>query len=315
MIHTPLCDLLHIAHPIFQGGMAWVSDSALVLAVSQAGGLGILGSGNAPVAWVSEQVDTIRKQTNRPFGVNIALFSPIVEQVIQLCIDKKVPVVTTGGGNPGPYLDPLRQAGIKVFPVVPAVALARRLVQQGVDGLIVEGQESGGHIGDVSTMPLVPQVVDAVDVPVIAAGGIADGGGLAAALALGAVGVQMGTRFICTTECTAHLNYKAKIVQARDRSTMTTGKSLGHPVRTLKNRMGREMAQLEKTTSISEEDLIAFGTGKLCLAAQEGDVTNGSVMAGQISGLIKDIVPVAELIERIITGAEKQITALNCWRV
>jgi enoyl-[acyl-carrier protein] reductase II len=311
MIHTALCDLLEISHPIIQGGMAWVSRAELVAAVSQAGALGVIGSGNAPPEWVDQQVDAVRAQTDRPFGVNIPLFSPFAEQVIQLCIEKRVPVVTTGAGSPGLYVDLLRQAGVTVLPLVASVALARRLARQGVDALIVEGEESGGHIGNVATLPLIPQVIDVVDVPVVAAGGIADGRGLAAALSLGAVGVQMGTRFICTTECTAHPNYKAKILKANDRATAVTGTSLGHPVRALKNRMIREMAQLEKTSQVSEEELIAFGTGKLRLAAEEGDVDNGSVMAGQISGLIGDIVPVKELIECIVAVAEERIAALN----
>lgn len=314
MIHTALCDLLEISHPIIQGGMAWVSKADLVAAVSRAGALGVIGSGSAPPEWVAQQIDAVRAQTDRPFGVNIPLFSPFVEQVIQLCIEKRVPVVTTGAGSPGTYLDVLQQAGIKVLPLVASVALARRLARQGVDALIVEGQESGGHIGDVATLPLIPQVVDAVDVPVVAAGGIADGRGLAAALSLGAVGVQMGTRFICTTECSAHPNYKAKILKAGDRATAVTGSLLGHPVRTLKNRMSRELAQLEKTAQVSEEELIAFGTGKLRLAVEEGDVDNGSVMAGQVSGLIDDVVPVKDLIECVVAVAEARITALNALR-
>ena len=311
MIHTVLCDLLDIPHPIIQGGMAWVSTFELAVAVSKAGGLGVIGSGNAPPQWVAAQIEAVRERTDRPFGVNIPLFSPYVEQVVQLCVKKRVPVVTTGAGNPWPYLDPLRKAGIKVFPLVSSVGLARRIARREVDGLIVEGQESGGHIGDVSTMPLVPQVVDAVQVPVVSAGGIADGRGLAAALALGAVGVQMGTRFICTCECTVHSNYKAKIVKAGDRATIVTGASVGHPVRTIKNRMGREMARMEKVTTISEEELIAFGTAKLRLAAEEGDVDHGSVMAGQVSGLVKDIIPASALIGRIMCEAEKRIVALN----
>jgi enoyl-[acyl-carrier protein] reductase II len=260
---------------------------------------------------VTDQIQGVRGCTDRPFGVNIPLFSPYVAAVIELCIEERVPVVTTGAGNPGPYLEPLHDAGIKVFPLVSSVALARRLARQGVDGLVVEGHESGGHVGDVSTLPLVPQIVDAVQVPIIAAGGIADGRGLAAALALGAVGVQMGTRFICTTECTAHDNYKNKIVKAGDRGTMVTGTSLGHPVRALRNRMGREFARLERKAQVTEEELIAFGTGKLRLAAEDGDVDQGSVMAGQACGLVDDIVCVAELIERIVRQAEAQIAALD----
>lgn len=315
MIHTVLCDLLGIRHPIIQGGMAWVSDAELVVAVSEAGGLGVIGSGNAPLSWVAAQIDAVQARTEKAFGVNIPLFSPYVELVMQLCIEKGVPVVTTGAGSPGPYIDALHDAGIIILPVVASVALARRLARQGADALIVEGQESGGHIGDVSTMPLIPQVVDAVDIPVIAAGGIADGRGLAAALALGAVGVQMGTRFICTVECTVHPNYKEKIVQARDRSTTVTGQSLGHPVRTIKNKMSREMARLEQGAQITEEELIAFGTGKLRLAAEAGDMDHGSVMSGQVSGLIDDVVPCQTLLERIVSVAEQQIETLVRFRV
>jgi enoyl-[acyl-carrier protein] reductase II len=311
MIHTVLCDLLGIRHPVIQGGMAWISDARLVVAVSEAGGLGVIGGGNAPPSWIASQIDAIQAQTEKVFGVNIPLFSPYVAEVMQLCIDKAVPVVTSGAGSPGSYIDALHEAGIIILPVVSSVALARRLERQGADGVIVEGQESGGHIGDISTMPLIPQVVDAVDVPVIAAGGVADGRGLAAALALGAAGVQMGTRFIFTTECTVHPNYKEKIVQAHDRSTVVTGQSLGHPIRTIKNKMSRQMAQLERDAVVTEEELIAFGTGKLRLAAEAGDIDNGSVMSGQVSGLIDDIVPCQVLLERIISAAEQQIEALS----
>jgi len=311
MIHTVLCDLLGIRHPVIQGGMAWISDARLVVAVSEAGGLGVIGGGNAPPSWIASQIDAVQAQTEKVFGVNIPLFSPYVAEVMQLCIDKAVPVVTSGAGSPGSYIDALHEAGIIILPVVSSVALARRLERQGADGVIVEGQESGGHIGDISTMPLIPQVVDAVDVPVVAAGGVADGRGLAAALALGAAGVQMGTRFICTTECTVHPNYKEKIVQAHDRSTVVTGQSLGHPIRTIKNKMSRQMAQLERDAVVTEEELIAFGTGKLRLAAEAGDIDNGSVMSGQVSGLIDDIVPCQVLLERIISAAEQQIEALS----
>jgi enoyl-[acyl-carrier protein] reductase II len=315
MIHTVLCDLLGIRHPIIQGGMAWVANAELATAVSEGGGLGVVGSGNAPPSWVEAQIDAVQAKTEKVFGINIPLFSPYVEPVIALCIEKRVPVITTGAGSPGQYLDALHDAGIIVLPVVASVALARRLARQGADGLIVEGQEAGGHVGDVSTMPLIPQVVDAVDVPVIAAGGFADGRGLAAALALGAVGVQMGTRFICTTECSVHENYKEKIVQARDRSTTVTGQSLGHPVRTIKNRMSRAMAAMEQETQVTEEELIAFGTGKLRLAAEAGDIDNGSVMGGQVSGLISDVVPCQTLLDRIIAEAEQQIESLVQFRV
>lgn len=303
MIKTALCDLLGITYPIIQGGMAWVSTKELVVAVSEAGGLGLIGAGNAPPDFIREQVRGVKACTSRPFGVNIPLFSPYVDQIVRVCVEEKVPVVTTGAGSPSAIIPPLKAAGIKVLPVVGAVALARRVERMGADAIIAEGMESGGHIGDVSTMALVPQVVDAVHVPVVAAGGIADGRGLVAALALGAAGVQMGTRFICTEECAVHRNYKERIVRAGDRATMTSGHSLGHPVRAIRNRMTQRFAEMERS-GISEQEIIEFGTGKLRLAAVEGDVENGSVMAGQSCGLINDIVPVEELIERVMAEAE-----------
>jgi len=241
---------------------------------------------------------------------SIPLFSPYVDEVVKICIEERVAVVTTGAGNPGPIIPPLKEAGVLVIPVVASVALAKRLERMGADALVAEGMESGGHIGDVATMPLVPQVVDAVDIPVIAAGGIADGRGLVAALALGAAGIQMGTRFICTTECIAHPNYKKKIVKAHDRATMTTGHSLGHPVRAIKNPMVHQFEELERK-GVSEEEIIAFGTGKLRLAVIEGDMVHGSVMAGQSCGLVRDIVPTKELIERIVAEAEEIIGRLG----
>ena len=307
MLRTPLCDLLGIKHPIIQGGMAWVATAELVSAVSEAGGLGVLGAGNAPPAYVREQIRAIREKTAKPFGVNVPLFSPSAEEVIKVCIEERVPVMTTGGGNPAPYIKPLREAGIIVIPVVASVALAKRLERMGADALIAEGMESGGHIGDVATLPLIPQVVDAVKVPVIAAGGIADGRGLAAALALGAAGVQMGTRFICTEECIAHPVYKQRIVKAHDRATMVTGHSLGHPVRALKNPMVHRFQELEKKGA-SEEEIIEFGTGALRRAVLEGDWENGSFMAGQSAGLVRDIVPVKVLLERMVAEAEEILT-------
>lgn len=303
MIRTILCDLLGIEHPIIQGGMAWVSTAELVAAVSEAGGLGILGIGSAPPDYVRVQVRETRARTRRPFGVNIPLFSPYVDDAVQVCIDERVPVVATGAGSPGPWMARLKEAGITIMPMVASVALAKRLERMGADVLVAEGTESGGHIGDVATLPLVPQVVDAVSVPVVAAGGIADGRGLAASLALGAVGVQMGTRFICAEECIAHPNYKQKIVNASDRATITTGHSLGHPVRAIKNPMTRKFEEMEKE-GISEEKLIELGTGKLRLAVEEGDMTWGSIMAGQISGLIRDVLPAVEIIRRTVAEAE-----------
>ena len=313
MIHTPICDLLGIEHPILQGGMAWVATAELVTAVSEAGALGILGAGNAPPEWVREQVQAIRARTKRPFGVNVPMFSPTVEETLRVCVEEKVPVVTTGAGNSGPFIPMLKEAGIKVVPVVASVALAKRLVRAGADAIIAEGMESGGHVGDVCTLPLVPQVVDAVDVPVIAAGGFADGRGLAAALALGAAGVQMGTRFICTEECIAHPNYKQRIVQANDRATIVTGYALGHPVRAIRNPMTTYFAELERK-GVDEAELIALGTGKLRLAVEQGDVEQGSLMAGQVAGLIHDVVPVRDLIQRIVAEAEATIGRLQTLR-
>jgi len=304
MIKTRLCTLLGITHPIIQGGMAWVATAELVAAVSNAGGLGILGGGNAPPDYVRAQIREVKRWTDKPFGVNIPLFSPYVDDVVQICIEERVKVVATGAGNPAPVMPPLKEAGITVIPVVSSVALAKRVERMGADAIVAEGMESGGHIGDVATMPLIPQVVDAVSVPVIAAGGFADGRGLAAALALGAVGIQMGTRFICTTECIVHPNYKQKIVEAGDRATITTGHSLGHPVRAIKNPMTRKFQEMEREAEINEEELIKLGTGKLRLAVEQGDMVNGSIMAGQISGLIHDVVPTRELIERIVSEAE-----------
>jgi enoyl-[acyl-carrier protein] reductase II len=303
MIRTPLCDLLGIQHPILQGGMAWVSTPELVVAVSEAGALGIIGAGNAPPDLIETYVRQVKERTQKPYGLNVPMFSPFVQDIVNLCVRERVPVVTTGAGNPSAIIPELKRAGTIVIPVVASVALGKRLERAGADALVAEGNESGGHIGDVNTFPLVPQVVDAVRIPVVAAGGIADGRGLVAALALGAVGIQMGTRFICTKECQVHPNYKDMVVKAGDRATITTGRSLGHPVRALRNPMTRKFEELEKQ-SLTEEQLIEFGTGKLKLAVVDGDIAEGSFMAGQSCGLVDDIVPCAELIQRIIAQAE-----------
>jgi len=311
MIRTPLCDLVGIEYPIVQGGMAWVGTAELAAAVSNAGGLGVIGGGNAPPEEVAQEIRLVKELTDKPFGLNIPLaISEHADEIVALCIEEGVKIVVIGAWRPGDHITRLKEAGITAIPVIASVALAKRLVRQGADVLIAEGMESGGHIGDIATMPLVPQVVDAVDVPVVAAGGFADGRGLVAALALGAQGIQMGTRFICTTECTAHENYKRAIIKARDRSTMTTGHSLGHPVRALKNPMVHEFEELERR-GITGAELIEFGTGKLRLAAIEGDMKNGSVMAGQIAGMVHDIVPTKELIERIVAEAEEIIGRLQ----
>ena len=311
MIRTPLCDLLGIKYPIVQGGMAWVGTAELAAAVSNAGGLGVIGGGNAPPEEVARELRLAQELTDKPFGLNIPLaISEYADEIVTLCIEEGVKIVVIGAWRPGNHIARLKEAGLTVVPVIASVALAKRLARQGADALIAEGMESGGHIGDIATMPLVPQVVDAVEVPVIAAGGFADGRGLVAALALGAQAIQMGTRFICTTECTAHENYKRAILKARDRSTMTTGHSLGHPVRALKNPMVYQFEELERR-GITEAEIIEFGTGKLRLAAVEGDMKNGSVMAGQIAGMVNDIVPVKELIERIVAEAEEIIGRLQ----
>jgi len=308
MIHTPLCDLLGIDHPILQGGMAWVATAELSAAVSEAGGLGIIGGGNAPTEYVRQQISELRRRTSKPFGVNLPLFSEYAEAVIALCIDERVPVVTTGAGNPGPFMPRLKAAGIFVLPVVASVALARRLEGMGADAIIAEGLESGGHIGDVTTLPLVDQVVRAVKVPVVAAGGFATGRSMAAALMLGAAGIQMGTRFICATECTVHPNYKQRIIQAGDRATMVSGEALGHPVRSLRNPMARRFRELEERGA-SEAEVIAFGTGALRRAAQEGDWEGGTFMAGQCAGLVTEVKPVVDIMREVLDEAEGALAA------
>lgn len=303
MIRTALCDLLGIEHPILQGGMAWAATAELVAAVSNAGGLGIIGAGNQPAEVIRQEVRRTRALTDRVFGANVPLFVAGVEDRLQVFIDEGVQVVTFGGGTAGPYLGPLRRAGILLIPVVASVPLARRLARERVDALIAEGMESGGHIGDVATLALVPQVVDAVDIPVIAAGGFADGRGLAAALALGAVGIQMGTRFICSTECPAHDNYKQRIVKAHDRSTVVTGDSWGHPVRCIRGPFVRRLKALERQ-GVTAAEIVDYGAGTLRAAMVDGDVKEGSVMAGQSAGLVSDVAPVQELIHRIVAEAE-----------
>jgi len=308
VIHTRLCELLGITHPIIQGGMAWVATAELSAAVSQAGGLGVLGGGNAPPDYVRDQIRALRRLTDRPFGVNVPLFSEFADDIMTVCIEEKVPIVSTGAGNPGPAIKRLKAEGIIVIPVVASVALAKRLQKSGADALVAEGMEAGGHIGDVGTMALIPQVSAAVDIPVIAAGGISTGSGLAASLMLGAAGIQMGTRFICADECLAHDNYKTHIVRASDRSTMTSGASLGHPVRSLRSPMSRKYAELERS-GITEEELIAFGTGALRRAMQDGDWDTGTFMAGQSAGLVSAIMSCQAIIEEVIADAEAALNA------
>ena len=309
-MRTAICDLFGIEHPVIQGGMAWLGTAELVSAVSNGGGLGIIGAGNAPPGWVREQIRAARERTDKPFGVNIMLMSPFVEEVIEVILEEGIPIVTTGGGNPGVYISRLKQAGIKVMPVVSSVALAKRLERSGADAIVAEGLESGGHIGETTTMALVPQVVDSVAVPVVAAGGIGDGRGLAAALSLGAQGVQLGTRFVCAEECIAHAKFKERLLQARDRATVVTGYSMGHPVRCLENKMTRQFSAMEKAGA-SVEELERFGEGKLQLGVLEGDMEGGSLMSGQIAGLIKEVKPAAAIIREIVAEAEAIIARLS----
>ena len=298
---NPICKLLNIKYPIFQGGMAWIGTAELASAVSNAGGLGIIGAGHMPPDLLRAEIQKAKRWTDKPFGVNIMLMSPFVKEVMQVVVEERVPVVTTGAGNPAEYLPALKEVGTKVIPVVASVALAKRLVRSGVDAVIAEGTESGGHIGDITTMALVPQVVDAVDVPVIAAGGIGDSRGILAAFALGASGVQMGSRFVVSEECIAHPNYKNLVLKAKDRSTVVTGRSTGHPVRVIGNKMTREYAELEANRA-SVEELEKFGAGRLNMATHKGDVENGSVMIGQICGMFNEIKPVATIIEELVGG-------------
>jgi len=310
MLKTAICDLFGIKYPIIQGGMAHVATAELVSAVSNAGGLGIIGAGTAEADWVREQIHLTREQTDKPFGVNILLISPFAKQVIEVVLEEKVAVVTTGAGNPGPYIPRFKEAGIKVMPVVASVALARRLERYGADAFVAEGMESGGEIGQITTMPLVPQVVDSVKVPVVAAGGIADGRGLVAALALGAQGVQMGTRFVTSEECIAHPAYKQAILDASDRSTAISGQSTGYPMRALENKLIHEFWEKEKS-GISMDELMEFGVGKVRIGLIEGDLENGTLLAGQISGMIKEITPVKVIIEEMVAEAEALITQLK----
>lgn len=313
MIHTDVCDRIGIEYPIFQGGMAWVSEHVLAAAVSNAGGLGIISAMNAPGEYLRKEIRACREMTDRPFGVNVMLMSPHAPEVAKVILEEKVPVVTTGAGLPGVYMKEWVPAGIKVVPVVPSVAIAKRVAREGATAVIAEGCESGGHVGELTTMALVPQVVDAVDVPVLAAGGIADGRGIAAAFMLGARGVQVGTRFLCATECQVHPNYKKKILAARDIDTVVTGKRLGHPVRCLKNPFARSFGQMEYDSSLTNEEIEAFGAGSLRKAAVEGDMENGSIMAGQIAALVKEEQPAAQIIREMFAQAEQLLAEAAKW--
>ena len=297
-MYSDICKVLGIKYPIIQGAMAWISDADLVAAVSNAGGLGVLATGHLDGEGCRREIRRLKEMTDKPYAVNVMLLSPFVEQIVEVICEERVPIVTTGAGSPGKYMQKFKEAGVKVIPVVPSVAMAKMMVKDGVDALIAEGTESGGHVGKTTTMALVPQVVDAVDVPVIAAGGIADGRGIAAAYMLGASGVQIGTRFLVAKECNVHPNYKAKIIKAKDIDTTTTGNSTGHPVRVIKNKMARAYEALEKKNA-SAEELEELGRGALKKAVVDGDVDNGSVMSGQIAGLVKKEQTCKEIIEEM----------------
>ena len=312
MIKSVICEMLGIKYPVFQGGMAWIADGKLAAAVSEGGGLGIIAAGNAPGDYVRREIQVARSITDKPIGVNIMLLSPFADEVAKVVIEEKVDVVTTGAGNPSKYIKDWLATGIKVIPVVASVALAKLMTRLGASALIAEGGESGGHVGELTTMVLVPQICDATDLPVIAAGGIADGRGVAAAFALGACGVQMGTRFLSAEECTIHPIYKEKILKATDLCTMVTGKRLGHPVRSLRTPFSREYLKAEYS-SMPDEELEALATGALRLAVQEGDNDKGCFLAGQIAAMVKKEQPAAEIIREVMEEAEPILLRASQW--
>lgn len=298
--------MLGIRYPVIQGGMAWVADAQLAAAVSNAGGLGLISSINAGTEAVRNEIRKCKELTNKPFGVNIMLQAPNAAEIAGMVVEEGVKILTTGAGSPARYIPMWKEAGIKVIPVVPSVALALKMQDAGADAVVAEGAESGGHIGELHTMPLIPQVVDAVDIPVIAAGGICDGRGVAAAFMLGAEAVQVGTRFLSAEECNIHPAYKEKILKATDISTIVTGKTLGHPVRSLKTPFSKTFAKMESDSSSTPEEILAFGSGALRKAVQDGDV-DGSYMAGECAGMVKKIEPARNIVEDLISGAESVI--------
>lgn len=305
-MQTETNNLLEIEYPIIQGGMAWVAEHHLAAAVSEAGGFGLIGAANAPADWVREQIRKTKELTDRPFGVNVMLMSPYADEVARVIAEEGVKAVTTGAGNPEKYMELWKERNIKVIPVVASVALAKRMERCGADAVVAEGCESGGHIGESTTMTLVPQVVDAVDIPVIAAGGIGDGRGIAAAFMLGAKGVQMGTRFVVTKECQVHPAYKERIIRAKDIDTRVTGRSTGHPIRALRNDMTKAYLQKEQEGA-STEELELLASGALRRAVQEGDIHNGSLMSGQIAGLIKEEVSCKQLIDTLVSQTKEAL--------
>ena len=305
-----ICELLGIEYPIIQGGMAWVATAELAAGVSNGGGLGLIAAGGAPADVVREQIIKCRKLTDKPFGVNIMLMSPFADEVMQVVIEEKPAVVATGAGNPGKYMDALKAAGIKIMPVIASVAMAKRMEKMGADAVIAEGTEAGGHIGEITTMCLTPQVADAVDIPVICAGGIADVRGAVAAFALGAEGIQVGTRFICSDECIAHDNYKQAVIKAKDRDAVVTGRSTGAPVRALKNKLTREYQRLESENA-SFEEIEQLGVGGLRRAFMDGDTEMGSLMAGQSAAMVNKIEPCADIIRSYFEGIDAVLSGIK----
>lgn len=310
MIKSRICDMLGIRYPVFQGGMAWVADASLAAAVSNSGGLGLISAVNAGTEAVRNEIRKCRQMTDKPFGVNIMLQAPNADEIAQMVVEEGIKILTTGAGSPARYMEAWKAADIKVIPVVASVALALKMQAAGADAVVAEGAESGGHVGELHTMALVPQVVDALKIPVIAAGGICDGRGAAAAFMLGAEGIQVGTRFLVAEECTIHQVYKEKILKATDISTIVTGKSLGHPVRSLKTPFSKSFARMEADPATSPEEILAFGSGALRKAVQEGD-SNGSYMAGECAGMVKKIEPAKAIVEDLILGAEAIISNFN----
>lgn len=309
---TQITKLLGIKSPIIQGGMAWVANASIAAAVSNAGGCGLIAGGAAPVDVIREEINRAKQLTHRPFGVNIMLMSDNADDLVQLCIDEKVAVVTTGAGSPGQYIPALKAAGVKVIPVVPSVALAKRMERAGADAVVAEGMESGGHIGELTTMALVPQVCDALDIPVIAAGGIADGRGMAAAFMLGAQGVQIGTRFLVAKECEISREYKDMVLSAKDTSTVITGRSTGHPCRGIRNKLTKRLLELEDAKqAMDPEEFERLAAGSLRRAVQQGDIVEGSFYAGQVSGMVNKEQTAAEIVKEITTSA-KQLLQNAC---
>jgi enoyl-[acyl-carrier protein] reductase II len=308
-LRTRLTELLGIEHPIIQGGMAWTATAELVAAVSNAGGIGIIGAGHMPTEILRGEIRRAKELTDKPFGVNLMLLTPHIDELVAMVIEEGVHAVTTGAGNPAKYMTELKAAGIKVLTVVPSVALAKRMESIGADAVIGEGMEAGGHIGDLTTLVLIPQLVDAVSIPVIAAGGIADGRGMAAAFALGAEGVQVGTRFMCAEECTIHPDVKAQVIKAKDRDTVVTGRSTGHPVRVIKNKLSRQIGELDLQNK--PEEIEALGAGKLAAAMRHGDIQMGSLMAGQAAAMVCQIQPAAEIVTEMLAEAQAVMARLG----